>query len=362
MFSKSLIRFYLVVFVLSSLFFVASAQDNPEVKWKDGKKYIVHKIQKGETWSGIAVKYKAPMKELQAINPKAKELKFDQAILIPYDNYLKVNKLVSGDNKVENADSEKLNKSDSGSIKQNNQALSNAKDSLKRADKNIERDNQIQQKKSDGANNKPATKKQKELNSNANVITYKVKAGETLYRIATTHNMNYNDLAKFNGLKSTNVQAGQIIKIPINNTSVSNEVKEQVKTDSANVNASNNHTNTNEISSTKTEIDRPNTYSYQENNGTVTEQGVATWLMEPSISKIDKFYALHRTASMGTIIKVKNPMTNRSVFVKVVGILPDTGDNHDVLIKMTQSAARRLGILDSRFRVEISYKSKSELK
>ena len=361
MFSKSLIRFYLVVFVLSSSFFFASAQDNPEVKWKDGKKYIVHKIQKGETWSGIAVKYKAPMKELQAINPKAKELKFDHAILIPYDNYLKLNKLVSGDNKVENTDSEKLNTSDSGSIKQNNQALSNAKDSLKRADKNIERDNQIQQKKSDGSNDKPSVKKQKELNSNANVITYKVKAGETLYRIATTHNMNYNDLAKFNGLKSTNVQAGQIIKIPINNAVVSNEAWAQVENDSAIVNASNN-TNANTISSTKTEIDRPNTYSYQENNGTVTEQGVATWLMEPSISKIDKFYALHRTASTGTIIKVKNPMTNRSVFVKVVGVLPDTGDNHDVLIKMTQSAARRLGILDSRFRVEISYKSKPTLK
>jgi LysM repeat protein len=366
MFSKSLIRFYLVVFVLSSSFFVASAQDNPEVKWKDGKKYIVHKIQKGETWSGIAVKYKAPMKELQAINPKAKELKFDQAILIPYDNYLKLNKLVSGDNKVENADSEKLNKSDSGSIKQNNQALSNAKDSLKRADKNIERDNQIQQKKSDGSNNKLATKKQTELNSNANVITYKVKAGETLYRIATTHNMNYNDLAKFNGLKSTNVQAGQTIKIPINNTVASNEVKEQPKADSENINV---NANTSSSSSTtsnvngnhstaKNEIEHHNAYSYHESNGSITEQGVATWIMESSVSKNEKFYALHRSAPMGTIIKVNNPMSNRSVFVKVVGVLPDTGDNHDVLIKITQSAARRIGIFESRFRVEISYKSK----
>jgi hypothetical protein len=351
MFSKNLIRFYFLLLLFLSSFSFSFAQEEPTVKWKDGQKYIVHKIQKGETWSGIAVKYKAPMKELQAINPNAKVLKFDQAILIPFDNYLK-SKKVSSDNKTDVVDSEKSSQSVI--------TTSPVKVSLQPTDKNAEADSQSQQKKSDERNDKTSISKKNDLN--ASFITYNVKAGETLYRIALNHNMNYNDLVKFNGLKSSNVQAGQIIKIPINSTFVSNEVKEQVKTDSANVNASNNHTNTNEISSTKTEIDHPNTYSYQENNGTVTEQGVATWLMEPSISKIDKFYALHRTASMGTIIKVKNPMTNRSVFVKVVGILPDTGDNHDVLIKMTQSAARRLGILDSRFRVEISYKSKSELK
>ena len=48
-------------------------------------------------------------------------------------------------------------------------------------------------------------------------------------------------------------------------------------------------------------------------------------------------------------------MNKRFVFVKVVGPLPDTGDNHDVLIKITQSAARRIGIVDARFRVDISY-------
>lgn len=89
MFSKNLIRFYLLVTVLLSSFSLAFAQEEPVVKWKDGKKYIVHKIQKGETWSGIARMYKAPMKELQAINPKAKELKFDQSILIPFENYKK---------------------------------------------------------------------------------------------------------------------------------------------------------------------------------------------------------------------------------------------------------------------------------
>ena len=361
MFSKNLIRFYLIFFVLISTFSIVSAQDNPEVKWKDGKKYFVHKIQKGETWSGIAVKYKSPMKDLQAINPKAKELKFDQAILIPFDNYLK-SKKVSIDSKTEIVDSEKNSQSAA--------KTSPVKDSLKSTDKNVDSDNQLQQKKSDERKDQSSTNKKNDSKSNANVITYKVQSGETLYRIALNHNMNYNDLAKFNGLKSTSVQAGQIIKIPINNTVASNEVKEQTKVDSDNINVNaNSNSNSNSSSSSssnvngnhstaKNEIEHHNAYSYHESNGNITEQGVATWIMESSISKNEKFYALHRSAPMGTIIKVNNPMSNRSVFVKVVGVLPDTGDNHDVLIKVTQSAARRIGIFESRFRVEISYKSK----
>lgn len=355
MFSKNLIRFYLIFFVLISTFSIVSAQDNPEVKWNDGKKYFVHKIQKGETWSGLAVKYKSPMKDLQAINPKAKELKFDQAILIPFDNYLKSRK-VTNDGKTEIVDSEK-----------NSQSASNTspvKDSLKSTDKNVDSDNQLQQKKSDERKDPTSTNKKNDSKSNANVITYKVQSGETLYRIALNHNMNYNDLAKFNGLKSTSVQAGQIIKIPVNNAVVSNDVKEQSKVDRDNVDVNakdkaNISVNSNlNDSAAKNEIEQHNAYSYHESNGNITEQGVATWIMESSSSKNEKFYALHRSAPMGTIIKVNNPMSNRSVFVKVVGVLPDTGDNHDVLIKITQSAARRIGIFESRFRVEISYKSK----
>lgn len=349
MFSKNLIRFYLFFFVLISTFSVASAQENPEVKWKDGKKYIVHKIQKGETWSGIAVKYKASMKDLQAINPKAKELKFDQAILIPFDNYLK-SKKVASDKKTDLVDSEMNSHSEANSP--------SVKDPLKPSDKNVDGNNQHQQKKSDDRKDQLSTNKKNDLKSNANIVTYKVQPGETLYRIAKNHNMNYNDLANFNGLKTTNVQAGQIIKIPSKNTSLNKQEKEQVITDSVYSNStSSSIPNSNNIPS-KIETEHPNTYSYQENNGTVTEQGVATWLTEMSFSKKEKFYALHRTAPIGTIIKVNNPMTNRSVFVKVVGVLPDTGDNHDVLIKITQSAARRIGIIDSRFRVEISYKTK----
>jgi len=53
---------------------------------------------------------------------------------------------------------------------------------------------------------------------------------------------------------------------------------------------------------------------------------------------------------------ITNPMNNKSVAVKVVGKLPDTSENENVMIKISASAAKKLGVLDSRFLAEISYR------
>lgn len=86
----------------------------------------------------------------------------------------------------------------------------------------------------------------------------------------------------------------------------------------------------------------------------IVEVGVAAWMSEGDLTQ-SKFYAMHRTAPIGTIIKVTNRMNNNSVFVKVIGVLPETGDNANVLIKITQAAAQRIGALDQKFTAELSY-------
>jgi hypothetical protein len=48
-------------------------------------------------------------------------------------------------------------------------------------------------------------------------------------------------------------------------------------------------------------------------------------------------------------------MNNMSVFVKVVGKLPDTGANDKLVVKITQKAYERLAAIDRRFRVEVTY-------
>ncbi|MGC1244073.1 MAG: LysM peptidoglycan-binding domain-containing protein, partial [Chryseosolibacter sp.] len=68
-----------------------------------------------------------------------------------------------------------------------------------------------------------------------------------------------------------------------------------------------------------------------------------------------KYLALHRTAPMGTILKVRNEMNNREVFVRVMGKLPDTALTDKLIIKISKSAYDRLGAIDPRFRVEVTY-------
>lgn len=69
----------------------------------------------------------------------------------------------------------------------------------------------------------------------------------------------------------------------------------------------------------------------------------------------DKYLALHKTAPVGTIMQVRNSMNGQSVYVRVIGKLPNTGENNNVLVRLSPRAVQKLGTGDSRFRVETNY-------
>ena len=69
----------------------------------------------------------------------------------------------------------------------------------------------------------------------------------------------------------------------------------------------------------------------------------------------DKYLALHKTAPVGTIMQIKNSMNGLSVYVRVIGKLPDTGENNNILVRLSPRAVQKLGTADSRFRVETNY-------
>ena len=69
----------------------------------------------------------------------------------------------------------------------------------------------------------------------------------------------------------------------------------------------------------------------------------------------NKFFALHRTAKVGTVIKVKNLMNDLTVYVRVIGTIPDTSENENVIIKLNQRAYDHLKAVDKRFRVQLNY-------
>jgi rare lipoprotein A (peptidoglycan hydrolase) len=77
--------------------------------------------------------------------------------------------------------------------------------------------------------------------------------------------------------------------------------------------------------------------------------------MEDDSLDPNKKLVLHRTAPIGTVIRITNPMTNRTTFAKVVGRFTDNEQTKDVIIVMTKNVAQSLGALDKRFQVSLSY-------
>jgi hypothetical protein len=68
-----------------------------------------------------------------------------------------------------------------------------------------------------------------------------------------------------------------------------------------------------------------------------------------------KHLCLHKTAPIGSIIQVKNETNGQSVFVKVIGKLPETGSNEKLIIRVSRQAYERLMATGKRFPVEVSY-------
>ena len=68
-----------------------------------------------------------------------------------------------------------------------------------------------------------------------------------------------------------------------------------------------------------------------------------------------KYLALHRTAPLGTLVQVRNQYNQQEIWVKVVGRIPGTSANDDILIKLSARAFEKLSPNSRRFRAEISY-------
>ncbi|WP_346318566.1 LysM peptidoglycan-binding domain-containing protein [Chitinophaga sp. YIM B06452] len=101
-------------------------------------------------------------------------------------------------------------------------------------------------------------------------------------------------------------------------------------------------------------------YLQQTNNGrnAVGEKGPGSWFKSNAVIGSGKYYALHNTAPRGTIVKVTNPLTGRSIYAKVLDAIPQLKANANLIIKLSDAAQDALGISESRFYCELSYDEK----
>lgn len=189
-----------------------------------------------------------------------------------------------------------------------------------------------------------------------------VSAGETLFSISRTYGVQPNDIKAWNKLSENTIEIGQqlIIYKPSGNNTISTprptpekeEPRVVVKKETKDTVSLNMNEKSKKMQEQMVEITRK-----------IEESGRTTKVIETGLAEViegsgstTKYLALHRTAEIGTIIQVINDLNNASVFVRVIGKIPDTGVNDKVIVKISQQAYDKLGGgLNNRFPCEISY-------
>jgi LysM domain len=92
---------------------------------------------------------------------------------------------------------------------------------------------------------------------------------------------------------------------------------------------------------------------FTDNNKMVT--GQAATFKSTSGWQDGKYYALMNNVAVGTIIKITSPGSNKTVFAKVLGQLPDMKESAGLSVRISNAAAAELGTGDAKFPVEVRY-------
>lgn len=184
---------------------------------------------------------------------------------------------------------------------------------------------------------KIAKSRTKETLPDDDLVSYKVGPKETLFAIAKRFNTHVESIKKINNLKGNSLTIGQIIKVkPGSGAPLPPPDAIIVNTDPDSVK----------------EIPHmpANRYGLKEK----TEKGIAIWIADENLDGT-KMLALHKTAPIGTVMRISNPMSGKTTFAKVVGKYTENESTKDVIIVISQATADLLGVLDKRFLVTIDY-------
>ncbi len=329
----------------------AAPADSVGIELKDGKRFILHRVDQGQTLFAIARRYHSSVGSITAANPELSQgIRYDQLIRIPI------------------ADAPTTRPAQPAEPTPKPAPTPTATRPAEPAPKPA-----------------PAPA---EPDPRANEGIHVVGTGQTLYRLAVMYHVSQADLRKWNGLSSDNVRLGQALIVserayldrqPTNAKPASKTVaavtpkpeparpeptpkpepakpEPTPKPEPANPKpvATRPAAATTTKPESNEEVIRPGANAPLPTTGRrISETGLAELIDDNQGST--KFLALHRTAPVGTLVLVRNDENNQSIWVKVIGRIPDTGVNDNVLIKLSSRAFAKLGTADRRFRAEVSY-------
>lgn len=295
--------------------------DSIGIKKVGEKWFVLHKVDPGQTVSGIARKYKTNLSAIQKANEgmNLDRVNVGATILIP-SNYVESNS--------------------------SRTAQTSAPKVVSSLDKTI--------------------------NESKDLTKYHtVEPGETLFKIASLYNVKVEEIKKWNNLTTDNLNVGQKIAISLPAAMTAIETKSnpvetiEKKPETPKVEAPmptvektitaetpKSITNKDVIGNPSTEnLPITNAKSVRTVGDEIIESGHVTISSDGDLAQ-ERNFVIHSNAKIGTIVMISNPGNNKSAFARVVGNskLPT---NQVLIINPTLS--KKLGISDNQKNVKVNY-------
>lgn len=329
----------------------AAPADSLRTETINGKQFIIHQIDEKETLYAISRRYGVPVTAILEVNPAADGgLAVGQLLKVPYTPKTKTAQY-AGNNRIHKVEAKEtlfsISRLYAVSV-EDIKAWNNLKDNSLALGQEL-----IIKMKTSGTlatnNTVPAMQTVKGVHT--------VEAKETLFSIARQHNITVQQLREWNSLAGDEVKIGQTLFVsqPMQQKTDVVTVQPQVVEIKPEIKETTPVKPEVKVQTQQPEITETTVRISERVTGTdeVKEGGLAELIEGTDGNR--KYLALHRTAKVGTILKVRNELNNREVFVRVAGTLPNIGANNNVVIKISKSAYDRLGAIDQRFRVEVTY-------
>ena len=307
----------IIALFLSSLAFAEKA-DSVGTKVKNGKVYVLHKVEAGQGLYSISKKYGVSLSDLIAENPGSEEvIRIDQILWIPTSREVKMEEAV-------------------------------VEDFFNKTEDYVEL----------------PVEKAPDTSRSTWGHHHTVQSGETLFAIARTYNTSVDLIKSLNKLEGDMIAPGQLLLVP-------------GPTEEEPVNIGLGYGMDLEAETSDMDLPEEEIIEEEEVVEPVMEEEVqiegysikVTRLKEYNLEKVEeegraeiadseipknKNFAHHFNAPLGTVIMVNNPATNKTVFVKVVGNF-NIEDGQSSVIKLSELSASSIGLDSEGGMVSLSY-------